>query len=245
MKLKLLVAPILVLLIIVLAVWVVAPDYQKLQAQKGELAAARLKLADIQEKNARAAKLKQALADNIAQKDLLQKYLPEKAQEEVIIENLNALMLGEGLAITGLSVANDSRRSSAPAPVVPVEADASLGEIAPAVLAADSIGASVGIVGPYEKIKSFIGKLSTLKRGNNIASLKISAAAAAAGNLQADMVLKFSYFAGGNSAISANSSIFSKGAFDTAVIEQIKSRLNTEIIPVNIGETGKANPFLP
>ncbi len=241
MKLKLLIAPLLVLLIIIMAIWIVAPAYQKLQIQKEELAAAQFKLADIQEKNARAAKLKQTLADNIAQKEILLKYLPEKAQEDVIMENFNALMQGGGLSIVNLSMADDSRKNSAPA--APIEADASLGEPAPAVLAADSIGASIGIVGSYEKIRSFIGKLATLKRGNNIVSLKITAKDA--GSLQADMVLKFSYFAGGDSIISANNSVFSKGSFDTAVIEQIKSNLSTEMVSVNIGETGKANPFLP
>lgn len=243
MKLKLLIAPLLVLLIIIMAIWVVAPAYQKLQIQKEELAAARLKLADVQEKNAQAAKLKQLLADNAAQKEMLLKYLPEKAQEEVIMGNLNALMLGEGVAISNLSIMDDSRKNSASA--APVAAEAGGGEIAPAALAVNSIGAGVGIAGPYEKIKSFLGKLAALRRGNDVISLKINNAAAAAGNLQADMVLKFYYFAGGDSAAGANSNVFSKGDFDMAAVEQIKSRLNTEVIPVNIGETGKANPFLP
>lgn len=243
MKLKLLIAPLLVLLIIVMAIWVVAPAYRGLVAQKEELAAAKQKLAGIQEKNAQAAKLRQELAGNTGHKELLLKYIPGGAQEEIIIENLNALALGEGLAVFNLSVADNSRKNSVPA--VSATVNNSQEEIAPAVLSADSISVGVGFAGPYEKIKSFIGKLAALKRGNNITSLKIAAATAVPGSLQADMVLKFSYFAGGNSAISANSSIFSKGSFDTAVIEQIKSKLNTEVVPVNIGETGKTNPFLP
>lgn len=243
MKLKLLIAPLLVLLIIITAIWAVAPAYRGLVAQKEELAAAKLKLAGIQEENAQAAKLRQDLAGNTEHKDLLLKYIPQTAQEETVIENLNALALGEGLAIFNLSMADNSRKNSVPA--VSATVNNSQGETAPAVLSADSISVSVGFAGPYEKIKSFIGKLAALKRGNNITSLKIAAAAETAGSLQGDMVLKFSYFAGSNSAISANSSVFSKGSFDTAVIEQIKSRLNTEVVPVNIGETGKANPFLP
>ncbi|MFA4817973.1 MAG: hypothetical protein WC608_04615 [Parcubacteria group bacterium] len=243
MKLKLLIAPLLVLLIVVMAIWVIGPAYQNLQAQKKELAAAQKKLADIQEKNMLAAKLKQALADNPAQKEMLLKYLPEKAQEELIIENLSSLMQGEGLTLVNLAVLDDSRKKSTQA--APVMNDASPGEIAPAALAADSIGISVGFVGPYEKIRSFMGKLATLKRDNNVAALKITAVAAAAGSLQADMVLNLAYFTGGNSAINASSSVFSKDAFDMLTIDQIKNKLSTEIIPVTIGEAGKANPFLP
>lgn len=243
MKLKILIAPLLIILIIVMAIWVVAPAYRGLMAQKEELAAAKQKLADIQEKNAQAAKLKQELAGNTGQAEMLLKYIPGDAQEEIIIENLNSLAQGEGLAIFNLSVADNALKNSASA--VSSVVNVSQEEEAPAVLSADSISVSVGFAGPYEKIRSFLGKLASLKRGNNITSLKIAAAAETAGSLQANMVLKFSYFAGGNSAISANSSIFSKGSFDTAVIEQIKSKLNAEIVPVSIGETGKTNPFLP
>jgi len=243
MKLKLLIAPLLVLLIIVMAIWVVVPAYQELQTKKGELADAQTKLADIQGKNALAAKLKQALADNPAQKEILLGYLPEKAQEEVIIENLSSLAQGEGLTVADLSLSDNSQKNNPSA--APVVVDASLGEVAPPVLAVNLTSTTIGFAGPYEKIKSFLGKLAAFKRDNNVISLKIAPAATAAGNLQADMSLNLAYFAGGSSAINPNSSIFSNGSFDTTVTDQIKNKLNTEIVPVNIGNTGKANPFLP
>ena len=242
MKLKLLIAPLLVILIIVMAIWVVVPAYQKLQAQKEELAAAGLKLADIQTKNAMAAKLKQALADNPAQKDILLGYLPQKAQEEIIIENLSSLAQGEGLAVANLSMLDNSQKNNpSAAPVT----DPVSGEIIPPALAVNSISATVGIAGPYEKIRSFLGKLAAFKRDNNVVSLKIVPATAGAGNLQADMVLNLAYFAGGSATVNPNSSIFSNGSFDTTVVDQIKNKLNTDIVPVNIGNTGKANPFQP
>lgn len=242
MKLKLLFAPLLVLLIIVMAIWVVAPAYQELQVQKDELATAQQKLTDIQEKNALAAKLRQELAGNAEQEGLLLKYIPREAQEEIIIENLNSLALEEGLLVNNISVTGNTGKSI---PVV-VVSDGMDAQAVP-VLSENKISLNTGVIGPYEKIKSFIGKLAALKRYNNISSLKISPAASgtSANKLQADMMINFAYFSDNNAAVNVNSSIFSKGSFDKTVIEQIKNRLNKDVVPVNIGETGKANPFLP
>lgn len=242
MKLKLIIAPLLVLLIIIMAIWVVAPTYQELQVQKDELATAQQKLADIQEKNAQAAKLKKELAGNAIQKDVVFNYLPAAAQEESIIENINSLASGEGLSISNISVTGDTGKN-VPAPVV---SDGTDTQAIPA-LSENKISFSVGVIGSYEKIKSFLNKLAALKRYNNVSALKISPAVSGgpANNLQANMTINFAYFLGNNTAVNINSSIFSEGSFDTAVIEQIKSKLSTEVIPVNIGETGKANPFLP
>lgn len=240
MKLKLLIAPLLVLLIIVMAIWVVAPAYRELQAQKEELAGAKLKLADIQEKNAQAARLKQQLSGNTEQRDLILKYIPPAAQEESVIENLNALAQSEGLVVSSILMADESAKIAAKAAV-----NNSQRENEANVLAANTLSASLSVVGPYEKIKSFIGKLSALKRGNDVIALKISGKDGNAASLAAELTSNFAYFTGGSASISANNSIFSKGSFDTAFIEKLKDKLSTEIVPINIGETGKSNPFLP
>lgn len=167
-------------------------------------------------------------------------YIPQAAQEEAVIENLNALALGEGLVINSVLVADDSAKSAAKTAI-----NNSQQENAATVLAANILSANLAVTGPYEKIKAFLGKLSALKRGNDVIALKISAKDGDTAKLAAELTSNFAYFAGGSAIVNVSSSIFSRGSFDTAVIEQIKSKLNTEVVPVNIGETGKANPFLP
>jgi Tfp pilus assembly protein PilO len=239
MKLKLLIAPLLVLLIIIMAIWVVAPAYKDLRAQKEELAAAKVQLSEIKEKNAQAAKLKQELAGNTEFKEMLSKYLPQEAQEESVIENLNSLALGEGLAVSSILMTDNSSKSVANSAV-----NNSQKETASAAIAANILSANLTVAGPYEKIKGFLAKLSALKRGNNVDSLKISAKDGDVAKMTVELVSSFAYFAGGSAVVSANSSIFSRG-FDSAVMEQLKSKLATEVVPVNIGEKGKGNPFLP
>jgi len=249
MKLKLLIAPLLVVAIIIMAIWVIAPSYKGLQAQKETLKLTQQKLSNVQEKNRQAAKLRQDFAQSAEQKDLIFKFLPANPQEELLIGNLNSLAIGEGLAVNNLSVAADTGIS---VPVAPANVNAGA-ETSVAAPSLATVTINAGVLGPYEKIKSFVNKLSTLKRYNNITAMKISRPAsstsggttAPASNLQADITVDFAYLADNNTVVNANSGIFSSGKFDTSVIEQIKNKLSTDIAEISVGATGKANPFLP
>lgn len=251
MKLKLLIAPLLVAAIIILAIWVVIPGYRDLQTKKGELKSAQQKLSDVREKNRQASKLKQDLEGGTIDRDTVLKFIPPQSQDELVIGNLSSLAAGEGLTIYSLDVAANADKN---APAAGGRNNNAAGNNA--VTAGPTAGMLVvnaGISGEYEKMRSFINKLSTLARYNSISALKISknapageGAPAPSGNkLQADLTLNFAYLPNSVSGIDINNSIFANGQFDTSVIEQIKNRFITSLAGINIGDTGKNNPFIP
>lgn len=248
MKLKLLIAPLLVVIIIVLAIWVIAPSYRQLQSQKEEAALLQKKLTDIQEKNRQASKLKQDLDGGTVNKEVVFKFIPKQQQEELLVENLNALATGEGLSVNGLGVTTDSGSATVAAPN-----NNNLGAEA-AAPTARMTAVTLGVAGPYEKIKSLTNKLVTLQRYNSITALKISSApntsgtgpkTLAAGSLQADFMVNFAYLPDNNSIVNADNSIFSSGKFDTTVIDQITKQLSTNFVGLSVEGAGKPNPFQP
>jgi Tfp pilus assembly protein PilO len=262
MKLKLLIVPIIITLMGALLIWVLWPNYVEFQMQRKELKKSQEKLNDMQEKTKKADALKAELQGEASQKEVLRKYIPVTAEEESIIENLRTLALGEGLFIDGVSFSNSDKDTSGSTDASVVVRDAAgitasiveNGEASEPVQEASAsmkkeIIVSTEVVGSYEKIKSFLQKLSNLKRFNNVVSLKISKLAAtvsapATGNLQADLAVNFVYQKEAE-IVNVNNNIFTDGKFNTEVVEKLKRDLKTDVVKVEKIETGRQNPFTP
>jgi len=255
MKLKILVVPAIIVICIVIIIWYLVPEYKATRADLDSLSAVKAKVSDIQEKNGLIVKLNQDLKSDINAQETVMNFVPAQKQEEGAIDNINFIASGEGLAVLNISVLPVIENVALAAPVQPV-ADNEGGVSKAAVLPEPSeFRVDVGVSGDYGKIRSFIEKMSGLKRYNNIDDLKITPiqvtqttgakSAPVSGSLQADVSFVFDYFTKDKSIITADNEIFADGKFDIATIDSISQKMQTSLVNLTVGAYGKPNPFAP
>ena len=246
MKLKVLLAPVLIVLIVVMAIWYVYPAFQDLMSKKESLNSEQNKLSDIQEKNNTAAALLQTLNGETDRRNTLTSYIPEQRKEEEMISALNALSGAEGLSVYKIAVL-DTAVATAPNAA---GADNAAGT-APAKPMVNNFIINLGVAGNYGKIKDLLIKIASLPRFNSIATLKITKVLDPTGadnsgsdNLQADISLNFNYMSKGDAVVNFDNAIFSSGKFDLAVVDDIKSKMSTVVNGLTVDAHGVPNPFV-
>lgn len=265
MKLKILAAPILIISIVIMSIWVVYPAFQDLQTKKSEMNAAQVKLTEIQKKNSLATQLGQTLVAKSEQKDSLLRYIPEQQKEEEVISNLNALAGTIGLSVYNISIGGLDKKEPAVIDttaqpsgnfLVPITSDAAAGNAVPvpAKPEASTFKVALGVTGNYAKIKDLLSKIAALQRFNSISELKISRAQSATSggavdngtndSLQADISLNFNFINKSDAIVNLNNEIFTSGNFDMAVVDGIKNQMTTVINGLTAGASGVQNPFV-
>lgn len=254
MKLKIFLAPVLLILIVAGSIWVLHPAYVEMQAKKAALAAETEKLNDIKTKNAKAEAAYGVWNSNPEKRNIIMTYIPAQQQEEEVIDNLNSLAAGSGLAVYDLSVTIPEKAKAAATAAVD-EAGNQTEEVSAAPVA-DNFSATVGVSGDYGKIKTFLGKVNVLGRFNSISSLEISKANAptgpdgkavdnsGSGNLKADITLNFNWLNANNLTVTVNNKAFASDNFDMTVADAIRSQMTTGMQALNVGLAGRENPFV-
>ncbi len=247
MKLKLLITPIIIILAVVFTAAFILPKALEAKDSFDKFKKSKQELEKTLEKIEKAKKLGQELKTNTEKQNILLRYIPASKQEEEIINNLNAIAASEGLAVASLSPADKAEAATESALSengVPGTANAA----AQSGKAMEMANAEMDVVGNYDQIKAFLEKVGKMQRVVNILSLEISKVTtdqnADPNKLQASMDLGFGYLEKVNIA-NANNEILDKGKFDMSVIEKIKNNAKTDFSGVEVGQTGKANPFIP
>jgi Tfp pilus assembly protein PilO len=267
MKLKILVAPVLIAIIMIMAIWYVYPAFQDLRSKQDALSSAQSKLVDIQNKNSNAEALKASLGGGSLQSETVTRYIPEQRKEEEIIGALNSLANSIGLVVYKISITNSA--ISAPvnnAPAVSNQAvvfdpnnpngntsqssvaDTQTAVVAPAM---NNFTVNLGVTGGYGKIKDIMSKIAALQRFNSVSSLVISKAQVVGvvddstnDNLQADINLKFNYLAKSGMVSDSDSAIFSNDSLDMSVVDDINNKMSTVVRSLTVDAHGTTNPFV-
>jgi Tfp pilus assembly protein PilO len=262
MKVKTLLAPLLIVSIIFVIIWLVYPAYTNgvdgFKEQRAKLAKEQTKLAGISEKSINIDNLRSQLQSDSENRGAIFSYIPEDAKEEEIINSLNSLATDAGVLPINISVekskavvaevATMEGTTGTTAPTTDVSGmaiDPSLPVIPKAVPM--ETDAKYSVVGSYEQIKTLLGKLYRLGRVNGINSLIIEKAGKdkETGNaLQAEFVLNFDYLKK-PIVIDMENPIFSMSSFDMKVASEIRNKNNVGVSVPNIDQIGRSNPFLP
>jgi|GEM_PF-1178202 len=274
MKVKILIFPLFIVGILWLIIWVIVPKYNEMNVKSKDLAVVETKLADLRDKNAKVDSLAQYVAANPDELDVVMKYLPDKSKEEELLVTLIDSAQKEGVLLSSLKIpkgfepaqevlAGESANGVMDPGIYPGKNPAVQGGPAPEALQkinqvkVSNMPATLEVVGSYEKIKSFLLRLSKLKRFNDVTSVGISKGEAedkeAAGDNSANNLLKvsialtFNYLAKGNSGESYPDVSFSNMGDQFQYLETIDQiKLKTaEIIGVTVDNAGRANPFIP
>jgi hypothetical protein len=239
MKLKVLLVPFFLVLAVGLVVWLVMPKYYDDKLKRQELKMETEKLNSAVEKVEKVNTLMADLGANADKQAILFSFLPETQKEEEVINDLNIIASSESVAIKNLTVAK--AQASAPA-VSETKTD----------IKTPGFDLEFTVVGPYDKIKNVVDRLSKIKRFNKISSLTIAKTTSknekgeevAGSNLQAKIVLTFNYSKKAD-AVSISSDIFSQNKFDMSVIAKINSLRTTDTAKISSVSGGRENPFLP
>jgi hypothetical protein len=256
MKIKLLLAPSIVVVIIVLLIWQVYPAFTDPISKSGvlekskELKAEREKFNGAQERSEIVHKLAADLNSSSmsSSKTLVMEFLPDSIKEYEVIDNLNYLILKEELQGLAISVAQPESSSSA----LLNQADLSGNANAPvqaSEVKATTFKVDLSVSGSYEKIKDIFQKIDGLKRFNRVLSLKIDPADPGkngTGNLRAVAKLEFAFLKESGSFFSVDETVLAKTEFDQEAIDSIAKKKDVPLLPdLQIDQKGKSNPFTP
>jgi Tfp pilus assembly protein PilO len=255
MKLKILLVPMLIVIIVILAIWVIYPSVKNMNSNKADLAKAEAKLADIQNKNNQADILAQTLTSNKDKRDTLFVYIPDQKKEEEIISNLNSLAINAGLAVLSVAVSKPEENGTAlPNDELATKNSDNIGETGTAedvVIAPVDFKVTIGVVGGYENIRDLLKKVASLRRFNSLTGLKISKDNSKSGDdqaannsLTAEIGLTFNYLVENESVANVDDTAFSTGSFNMSVIDDIKNQMNTIVNGLTVGAKGVTNPFV-
>lgn len=263
MKVKILLPPLIIVICIGLMVWLVYPAYTNgidgWKERRDQLNTQKSNLADAQQKAENVSKMVAQLEGDKASKDTIATFVPDQLREEEIMDNLNFIASNEGLSVVKLSITPES--------VIKQElnlVDASGNSVTDHANSSDNSGENTNIksknydvaltvVGNYDKIKNTLDKIYRLKRYNSVKTLDISESKAQGSekntaptdNLEAEMVLTFSYLKKFNQAVNMNNSVFSQPNFDMKIAQDIRDKKSVDVLKMNIDQAGRNNPFVP
>jgi Tfp pilus assembly protein PilO len=264
MKVKILMVPLLIAIIVGLLIWLIYPLYSNgtdgVKEKYFQLKKEKQQIANIENKKQNAESLSSQLS-SASEKEILYNFVPENIKDEEIIDNLNFLASSKsGLSVLSLSVRQPEAESisenlsasgiSADSNVLPI---ADPGQLLPTPMPQPrNVRANLKVIGSYVNIKNFLISLNSLKRYNGLSSLSIGAASEnkeenSSNLLRAEMEINFNILekVKFSQGFGINEELFSSDQLNLEIISAIKDKKNTDILKLNVETQGRVNPFLP
>jgi hypothetical protein len=267
MKLKIIIFPFVLIMTIIMSVNFIYPDFQKILASQTEIKNKEASLTDLEQKSQNVKKLVSDLESNGTKKDFVLSYLPEKKNEEVIVDRANYLTV----ETSTLLVNADIKKSE-----VAVEPQVSPEEQQIADNNAVFTGAknqtqiqseppvsvslldsSIELIGTYENIKNYLNRLYRIEDWYDIKSLEImknDVAVTEQGNQGSNEVknlvvkydLNFGYLPKMGLKINQVPKIFAQSKFDYAPADKAMELCTSTVPDIDIGSYGgRIDPFFP
>lgn len=262
MKLKVLLFPALVVIIITLLIWMVYPAYSNgtdgLKEKLKELKTEKEKLASVDSKGENISSLSSQIAANAEKKGILFEYLPENIKEEEIIDNLNYLAGKDNLLVYDLNVSREKSVEAEPGTITLGEAEgltspgADLSASASPVIpwpAVKDIKVDMSVAGNYNGMKDMLDKIYRLGRFNQVSTVEIKKPITSdkdtGDNLEFDAVFNFKFLNKISTLSDLDNGVFSNKSFNMKVISDIENQKSTNMLNLEADQTGKSNPFFP
>lgn len=253
MNVKILLTPLIIVIAIIFAIWFVYPAYSNgvdgVKEKYAQLKSEESKFSGLESKSQNAEKLFSEISSLGADKDILYQFIPEAAKEEEVLDNINYLASASGVSISKFSISQPSANNQLMEDTNPDGSSS-----APSFSLPKNIKASINLAGNYENIKSFLNKVDKFERYENFSKLQISqnlensadGAAVLSDVLNVSADVDFNFLEKTNlSESNANDPVFSSDKLDLSAITEIKNKKTTEVLKLDAGQRGKANPFMP
>jgi len=255
MKIKILIMPFIIVIIITISIWLVYPAYSNgvngVRENYIKLKSEQAKLAELQGKSENVNNLS-AQISSLSEKDVLYSFVPTEIKEEEIINDLVNLSANSGLFLFS-SMINQPTKEISDGEISVVETSKPAnGDAILSMPKVKNIKTEIKLAGSYEKIKDFLISIEKLNRSNDFEILEISKnnidsnLSADPGILSVNATTDFNFMKLAkldNSNVS--SPVFSSSKLQTKIIEDIKNKKNTNNYQLSVEQRGKSNLFQP
>lgn len=265
MKIKILLAPSLIIIIITLLIWVVYPAYTNgfdgVKEKNQKLKEQTLLSSNLDGQISNVGKLAGDLKTNAVEDTAILSYIPNDKQEDKIIENLNQLSKDSALSVLNISVSEVKGIEVAPEiapPAVPL--GAALPGVSPNMLPSvplattkadpKKIKVELSVFGDYGGIKILLEKIEKIKMFSKFTNVEIKTLLkedqTPSDSLSAKITLEFRYLKELTSLAEGDidNPIFSANMFDRKIEESLKNKKSINVENVIPGQGGIANPFI-
>ena len=245
MSLKILMIPFSILMILVLSIGFIKPDWSLMQ-EKRVMYAGKLQ----QQQNA------QTLLDNIgaltgsveSQKEaekFLEDYVPKDLDQDRVIDMLNFLAGQSGVVAEGIALEKKEKEVAAEEPLLD---EAGLPIVPPYEVKTNAYSAEVTVKGHYDNIKEFFGRVAHMNRLHktrdfSIGSLDTNDETIDPSILKGSFRAEFDYLTPRPVESALNVPVFARGTFDTSPLAVVSTWVTNTVPLLEKPSTGRANPF--
>lgn len=256
MRLKVLIVPFLVVMILILLIGYIQPDVKAIQAKKLVLAAKAEQVVKMETVINNIDALNSALDTQRESEQFVSRYLPKTMDQGRAIDSLNFLAAQSGLLITGLDLKQPAKEavSADEETEKTVSGDGSVAaapSFKPPV--AKTYAVSVSVIGSYENLKGFFDHISHMDRFHKLTSFEIAkkekkdAAApestADTGELTGMFQADFDYLPERSAKAVLTAPVFQSSTLDLSVAGEASNRVANPVPELEKPQTGRPNPF--
>lgn len=257
MKLKLLFFPIAVIVSLSLIIGFISPEFSNIKEKRNSLKLKERTLKDTIERKQNIISLTNSLDLNQEKEILIKNYLPSSKYEEEIINKVYKIAIDSKVSLIDLIFSNKGLKNKLPSAVRKEEIILEEEGEKMLVVEPKEMGVNVELLGTYENVRSFFSNVYAMEKFNNISSIDISKVGEKSGEepeeasgssnnlLKVTVNINFNYLA----PISVNKNysleIFSRKNFDFSLADELEKMIVKKIPSVEVGATGKNNPFVP
>lgn len=238
----------------------IVPEWEKFSLNKSELSKKKAGLENMSLKKQNIEKLNTYLLQKKEDVALVAAYLPEKQNDERIVDGINFLAVGSGVALDNIDVEevktlpSESQEVSVTSPMTFGMDPANAGQVANTANKAKFSRVNLKAVGSYESLAVFISSLDKFEFFNSIKSLNIAeedstgkqAGEADDGGPQllvAEMEMEFGYLPKVSAVNGYIDPLFEKSGYDESIIEELKGAIQRKVPNLDVTEQGRSNPF--
>lgn len=241
MRLKVLILPFLIVMILILLIGFIKPDLDVMQTKKTDIFTKEEAVANMDTVLANADALSGSLDTQSDLEKFAYRYLPSSQNQEQVIDNFNFLATQSGVVITKMELKQ-------PLTKVAIENfDASGVPIVSTSPEMKTFAFSGNVKGSYENIKAFFDRLVHMERLEQVNLFSIETNTTVqpldTNQLMGTFQAEFGYLPARTSVSALDMPIFRRSKFDFSNVNTLLEQSKDVIPSLEKGQTGRPNPF--
>lgn len=262
MRLKVLIVPFFIILILILSIGYIKPDIDTAVIKDSQIKTLREQSAKMETVLRNINSLNAALDTQPDAEKFIYRYLPRTLSEEQSIDTFNFLANQSGVSIVSIGLKQEAEKVVVEEPLLDpatnifVAGGGGLELMSAPVVAPSTVvkkfTLSGSVVGSYENIKLFFGRLERTERFHTVRLFSLatvpeetasSAEVQSAGNLTGVFEAEYGYLPPKSVASAWTLPIFWQSKFDLTKVSNMVSNVTSVVPSLEKGESGKPNPF--
>lgn len=262
MRLKVLIVPFFIVMILVLGIGYIKPDIDAVVMKGEQIKATEDQVAKIESVSSNISALNASLDTQPDAEKFMYRYLPRTLSQEQAIDSFNFLAVQSGVSIVSIGLKQEPE-IAVPEPLIDPAASifvaggtglesASAPPVAPSVVV-KKFTLSGSVVGSYENIKLFFDRLAHTERFHQVSLFSLSttpeqAASAgteanSSGNLTGVFEAEYGYLPAQPVTSAWTLPVFWQSKLDLTKVSSLLGTATSTVPSLEKGESGKPNPF--